>query len=64
MRLIRKLLKKINRKIRQKLHKKKKNLHLNDVAHQQFNANNNVNQANTTNDVTTAKIMELQPLML
>lgn len=32
-----------------------KQLALNDVAHQQFNANNNINQANTTNDVTTAK---------
>ncbi|RAC81769.1 YSIRK signal domain/LPXTG anchor domain surface protein, partial [Burkholderia multivorans] len=31
-----------------------KQLALNDVAHQQFNANNNINQANTTNDVTTA----------
>ena len=32
-----------------------KQLALNDVAHQQFNANNNINQANTTNDVITAK---------
>ena len=32
-----------------------KQVALNDVAHQQFNANNNINQANTTNDVTTAK---------
>ncbi|MGD3155861.1 DUF1542 domain-containing protein [Staphylococcus warneri] len=32
-----------------------KQLALNDVAHQQFNANNNINQANTTDDVTTAK---------
>lgn len=32
-----------------------KQLALNDVAHQQFNANNNINQANTTDDLTTAK---------
>lgn len=32
-----------------------KQLALNDVVHQQFNANNNINQANTTDDVTTAK---------